>query len=109
MKALGLWLALALSSVCCAQQATSFVVSFPGLRSNAPLSGRVILLLSRDFSREPRSHVEPNEPLDSPYLFGLNVTNLAPGTPAVLAPPWLMSITPALFSVVLPTMVRLAA
>ena len=84
MKTLGLWLALALSSVCCAQQGPSFAVSFPGLRSNAPLSGHVILLLSRDFSREPRSHVEPNEPLDSPYLFGLNVTNLAPGTPAVL-------------------------
>jgi hypothetical protein len=84
MKALGMWLALLFSSVCCAQQPTSFAVSLPGLRSNAPLSGRVILLVSRDFSREPCSHVEPNEPLDSPYLFGLTVTNLAPGTAAVL-------------------------
>jgi hypothetical protein len=84
MKALGLWLALLVSTACIAQQAPTFAVSFPGLRSNAPLTGRVILLVSRDFSREPRSHVEPNEPLDSPYIFGLNVSNLAPGTPAVL-------------------------
>jgi hypothetical protein len=84
MKSLALWLSLLVSTVCSAQQATSFAVSFPGLRSNAPLSGHIILLVSRDFSREPRSHVEPNEPLDSPYLFGLNVTNLAPGAPAVL-------------------------
>ena len=84
MKALALWLSLLVSTVCGAQQATSFAVSFPGLRNNAPLSGHIILLVSRDFSREPRSHVEPNEALDSPYLFGMNVTNLAPGTPAVL-------------------------
>lgn len=84
MKALGLWLALLVSTVCSAQQATSFAVSFPGSRSNTPLSGRVILLLSRDFSREPRTHIEPNEPLDSPHIFGLNVVNLAPGTAAVL-------------------------
>ena len=84
MKALALWLSLLVSTVCGAQQATSFAVSFPGLRNNAPLSGHIILLVSRDFSREPRSHVEPNEALDSPYLFGLNVMNLAPGTPAVL-------------------------
>ena len=31
------------------------------------------MLLSRDLTREPRSHVEPNEPLAVPYLFGLNV------------------------------------
>jgi hypothetical protein len=84
MKALGLWLSLLVSTVCGAQQANSFAVSFPGLRNDAPLSGHIILLVSRDFSREPRSHVEPNEALDSPYLFGMNVTNLAPGTPAVL-------------------------
>src|SRR3569833_465757 len=84
MKALALWLSLLVSTLCGAQQATSFAVSFPGLRNNAPLSGHIILLVSRDFSREPRSHVEPNEALDSPYLFGMNVINLAPGTPAVL-------------------------
>ena len=84
MKALALWLALFACSVCGAQQATSFAVSFPAARSSAPLSGRVILLISRDLQREPRSHVQPDEPLDSPYIFGLNVLNLAPATAAVL-------------------------
>lgn len=89
MKAFGLWIALGVSSTCSAQQptaheGTSFAVSFPAARSPSPLDGRVILLLSRDLKREPRTHVEPNEPLDSPYIFGLNVDGLAPGKPAVL-------------------------
>src|SRR5450755_4776725 len=63
---------------------TSFAVSFPAARGDKPLNGRVILLLSRDLSREPRSHVEPNEPLASPYLFGLNVNDLAPGRTVIL-------------------------
>jgi hypothetical protein len=63
---------------------TTFTVSFPAARSDKPLDGRVILLLSRDFAREPRSHVEPNEPLASPYLFGLTVAVLAPGKKALL-------------------------
>jgi hypothetical protein len=63
---------------------TTFAVSFPAARSAKPLDGRVILLVSRDFNREPRSHVAPNEPLASPYLFGLNVEGLAPGAKAVL-------------------------
>ncbi|MBS0418471.1 MAG: hypothetical protein JSR66_12215 [Proteobacteria bacterium] len=83
MKAVALWIALLASTVCGAQQATSFAVSFPAARSSTPLSGRVILLISRDMQREPRSHVQPDEPLESPYLFGLNVVNLAPGRAAV--------------------------
>jgi len=63
---------------------STFTVSFPNDRSARPLDGRVILMLSRDFTREPRSHVMPNEPLSSPYLFGLTVDGLAPGKPAVL-------------------------
>ena len=65
-------------------EGTTFSVSFPAQRSGKPLDGRVILLLSRDFTREPRSHVEPNEPLASPYLFGLTVDGLAPGAKVVL-------------------------
>lgn len=64
--------------------ATSFAVSFPASINPSPLDGRIILLLSRDMQREPRSHVAPNEPLDSPYLFGLNVDKLAPGGIAIL-------------------------
>jgi hypothetical protein len=58
---------------------TSFTVSFPAQRSAQPLDGRVILLLSRDLTREPRTHVEADEPLTSPYVFGVNVDDLAPG------------------------------
>ena len=67
-----------------ATEGTTFAVAFPSERSSKALDGRVILLLSRDFSREPRSHVEPDEPLASPYLFGLTVDGLAPGSKAVL-------------------------
>lgn len=63
---------------------STFTVSFPNDRSARPLDGRVILMLSRDFTREPRTHVMPNEPLSSPYLFGLTVDGLPPGKPAVL-------------------------
>jgi hypothetical protein len=62
----------------------SFAVSFPAARSPTPLDGRVVLLVSRDFAREPRTHIAPNEPLDSPYLFGLNLSSLAPGREAVI-------------------------
>jgi hypothetical protein len=64
--------------------ANTFAVSFPAERSREPLDGRIILLLSRDFDREPRTHVAPNEPLASPYLFGLNVDRLASGVEAVV-------------------------
>jgi hypothetical protein len=88
MKTLRLCAALGISAVCStvcgAQQFNSFAVSFPASRSSTPLDGRVILLLSRDLQREPRSHVQPDEPLDSPYIFGLNVDSLAPGAVAVL-------------------------
>jgi hypothetical protein len=59
--------------------APQVAVMYSGGHNGTPLDGRVILLLSRDFSREPRTHVEPNEPLASPYIFGLNVEHLAAG------------------------------
>jgi len=66
-----------------AAKGPEFAISYPASQSSAPLDGRVILLLSRDMSREPRTHVEANEPLASPDLFGLNVDGLAPGAEAV--------------------------
>ncbi len=60
-----------------------FAISYPASQNSGPLDGRIILLLSRDMTREPRTHVEPNEPLASPYLFGLNVESLAPGAEAL--------------------------
>jgi hypothetical protein len=59
--------------------APSVTVAFPAARSANPLDGRMILLLSRDLTREPRTHVEANEPLATPFLFGLDVDALAPG------------------------------
>jgi hypothetical protein len=67
-----------------APRGTSFSVAFPAVRSGTPLDGRVILLVSGDLGREPRTHVEPNEPLASPYIFGLNVDGMAPGRAVVL-------------------------
>src|SRR5271169_5152274 len=61
-----------------------FAISYPASANRGPLDGRIILLLSRDLTREPRTHVEPNEPLASPYIFGLNVEALAPAQAAIL-------------------------
>lgn len=63
---------------------TTFSVSFPAARSAQPIDGRIILLLSRDFTQEPRKHVAPNETMLSPFLFGQNVDALAPGQAATL-------------------------
>ena len=78
--------AAALSGSAAAAPATGpeFAISYPASQSAGPLDGRVILLLSRDLTREPRTHVEPNEPLASPYLFGLNIEGLTPGSDAVV-------------------------
>ncbi len=61
-----------------------FEVTFPKSRSSTPLAGRLVLLLSKDVTREPRTHVAENEMLASPYLFGVNVDQLAPGQAAVV-------------------------
>jgi hypothetical protein len=63
---------------------TSFSVSYVEKLSSVPLDGRVILLVSSDLTREPRTHVAPNEPLATPYLFGVNVDGLAPGHAVVI-------------------------
>src|SRR5580704_17135352 len=75
---------LALGAAAAPVKGPEFAISFPASQNGGPIDGRVILLLSRDMTREPRTHVEPNEPLASPYLFGLNVDGLAPGAEAVL-------------------------
>lgn len=58
---------------------TAFTISFPAQASAKSLDGRIILLVSRDLSREPRSHISPDQPLDAPFMFGRNVDGLAPG------------------------------
>ncbi len=62
----------------------AFAVSYPVAAGATALDGRVILLVSRDLTREPRSHVSPDALLDSPFLFGLNVEALKPGDKALL-------------------------
>jgi hypothetical protein len=64
--------------------APTFAVQFPAAASSAALDGRIILLLSRDFRREPRTHVSANQALDTPFLFGLSVLDWAPGKKMVL-------------------------
>jgi hypothetical protein len=93
---LGTWIAKAAGAACiiaapltgtaaaAGHPGSTFSVSFPAALSSVPLDGRVILLLSADLTREPRSHVEPNEPLASPFIFGLNVDGLAGGQAVVL-------------------------
>src|SRR5580658_8117508 len=78
------WIGLLSSAAAAPAKGPEFAVSFPASQNGGPIDGRVILLLSRDMTREPRTHVEANEPLASPYLFGLNVDGLAPGAEAVL-------------------------
>ena len=78
------WISLVSSTLAAPTRGPEFTVSYPASQTAGPIDGRVILLLSRDMTREPRTHVEANEPLASPYLFGLNVDGLAPGAAAVL-------------------------
>jgi hypothetical protein len=75
---------LCLAAQVLAADGPSFAVSFPASRSAEPLDGRVILLLSRDFDREPRSHVSPDRPLKWPFIFGVDVDRLQPGQEAVV-------------------------
>jgi hypothetical protein len=81
--------ALALAMTMCGaahkpQPTLSFAVSFPATRSQAPIDGRIILLLSPNPNGEPRALVSPDDLLKSPFIFGLNVDALAPGDKAVL-------------------------
>jgi hypothetical protein len=86
LAALGLIAAMATGSAAPVKPAAlEFAVNFPASQSSGPIDGRVILLLSRDLTREPRTHVEANEPLATPYLFGVNVEALAPGANVVLS------------------------
>jgi hypothetical protein len=71
-----------LSAPACA--APIFAVRLPASSVAAPVDGRVILLVSRDLTREPRTHVSSGEPLDSPFIFGVDVDHFAPGAAVTL-------------------------
>ena len=59
-----------------ARAGTSVIATIPAAVVSAPVDGRLILLISRDPTREPRAHVSPDAPLDSPYLFGVTLDGL---------------------------------
>ncbi|MGH7596635.1 MAG: alpha/beta hydrolase-fold protein, partial [bacterium] len=80
-------LCLALSITLQAQPAPTktllrFGVSFPKERSQAPLDGRVLLMISADSTQEPRFQI--NDDADTQQIFGINVDGLKPSQDAVI-------------------------
>ena len=63
----------------CAQTVT---VRFPAERSEKPLDGRVLLLLSNDPSEEPRMQIDDS--LKSQMVFGVTVDGWKPGEPLTI-------------------------
>ena len=59
-----------------------FAISFPASSSSAPLDGRLLLLISKDNSKEPRFQI--NEDLTTQQVFGVNVDGLKPGQEAIV-------------------------
>ncbi len=69
------------SSTDAAASPLRFAVSFPADRSNAPLDGRLLLMLSNDSSAEPRFQI--NDGANAQLIFGMDVDSFAPGEDAV--------------------------
>ena len=59
-----------------------FAISFPAASSKDALDGRMLLLISKNDSREPRFQI--NEDLTTQQVFGVNVDGLKPGAEAVI-------------------------
>jgi len=59
-----------------------FAISFPAASSKDALDGRMLLLISKNNSREPRFQI--NEDLTTQQVFGVNVDGLRPGAEAVI-------------------------
>ena len=59
-----------------------FGISFDQSVSDAPLDGRIILILATSEEPEPRFQVSSG--LSAPLVFGIDVDSLAPGTEAVI-------------------------
>src|SRR3990172_12660048 len=63
-------------------QELRFAVSFPAERSREPLDGRLLLLISKDPSNEPRFQILTGP--KTQVAFGIDVEGLAPGKDAIL-------------------------
>jgi hypothetical protein len=68
-----------LGAICPAGAATAtvFSVSFPKTRSDKPLDGRILLILSTDPSAEPRMQI--NDTPKTQIIFGVDVDGMQPG------------------------------
>ncbi len=60
----------------------SFAVSFPKKRSEKPLDGRILLLLSNDPSAEPRMQIDDS--VRTQMIFGVDVDGMQPGQSVVV-------------------------
>jgi hypothetical protein len=77
--------AVAMLGVTCpagAATATVFSVSFPKTRSDKPLDGRILLILSTDASEEPRMQI--NDTPKTQIIFGIDVDGMQPGQARVV-------------------------
>ena len=59
-----------------------FAISFPEASSKDALDGRMLLLISKNNTREPRFQI--NEDLGTQQVFGVNVDNLRPGAETIV-------------------------
>lgn len=64
---------------CSLQGQTTFTVTYPASRSAAPLDGRLLLLISKDGSKEPRT--QARDDYRSAQIYGIDVENWRGGTP----------------------------
>jgi len=60
-----------------------FEISFPKEQSATPLDGRILLVISNNNDKEPRFQISYNT-VESQQAFGIDVDQLAPGSPAVV-------------------------
>lgn len=59
-----------------------FSISFSPQRSEVPLDGRLLLMISNDDSREPRFQISDNP--NTQLIFGIDVDGLKPGEAAII-------------------------
>src|ERR1044071_4167340 len=60
-----------------------FSVTFPAVRSGAPLDGRLLILIAADTTAEPRFLVNDN--VTTAQVYGMDVDGWKPGVPALVA------------------------
>jgi len=64
--------------------ALRFAISFPPARSAQPLDGRVLLFITDDGRREPKSQSDQHRANTTRPIFGVDVDGLKPGEPVIV-------------------------